>query len=765
MHQSYSILEFAKIKEMLLPFAKTETGKSLISSIDDFIPKSELDESLKKVDEAMMLILRYGQMPIFNLADIDPYLALVSKGGCLTIEQLVRISSLIECEQEVKKFLLPKEFTKLNEIIIHLKDISPLKKEIERVISPNLEIYDDASNELRSIRRDIRRREKEMEKTLSTLIEQNQEFLTTKVLTLKNGHYVLPVNISYKNKVKGIIQDVSNSGMTAFIEPESIVSINNILMSLKNDEKEEIMRILKELSAYVDSFRNDLSEANRAIAELDFIQAKALFGNSKGCHIASISSDKSIILKQAKHPLLDVAHVVPNDFLLNSGERVIIISGPNAGGKTVALKTLGLLSYMHQCGLPIPVEEGSSLPYFTHIYVDIGDSQSISDNLSTFSGHIKNISSILNVAGGNDLVLLDEVGTGTSPKEGEAIAYAVVVSLLKKHCYALISSHFEGLKAYALNEKEVRNASMLFDEFDLTPTYVLKMGLPGESYGLEVAKRFGLPEETLQIAREYVKKDVSPSITDAIKKLSEEIKEAEKIKANNLKVAAEQEEKENKLDRYAKTLEGKEARLNEKYAQEKEELLEKYKEELDEMIESLKKEGTKIGEIKKAKEMFDEVEEDEKFNDSLSVGDWVDVPSFYVSGKLVNLKGNKATIITEEGLTIETTKERIKKGDEPIIKKKRMETQKNIDHIEESLPLELNILGYRAEEGKEAIINYLDRCRVKGYKRVRIIHGFGTGALRKVTTEYLSSHKEFVEKFEPAGPGEGGGGATIVYLK
>jgi DNA mismatch repair protein MutS2 len=301
-----------------------------------------------------------------------------------------------------------------------------LEKDIHKVIAPDLTIYDNASPKLKSVRLAITHLENEMKKKLGFVLDANKVYLSDTTLTIKNGHYVLPVANAYKNKVKGIVQDVSGSGETTFIEPEVLVEMNNKMVELRNDEREEIRRLLAELSSEIASVAEPVLLNNKMIGYLDFVQAKALYADETKSHVAKMVKEPTIDLQNARHPLIDPKKVVANDFRLNEKTSLIVISGPNAGGKTVALKTLGICVLMSQSGLAIPCDEGATLSYFKHIYVDIGDSQSLSDNLSTFSGHMANIASILTAVGGRDLVLLDEVGTGTSPKEGEAIAFAVI---------------------------------------------------------------------------------------------------------------------------------------------------------------------------------------------------------------------------------------------------------------------------------------------------------------------------------------------------
>ena len=459
MQNVYEVLEWDKVKSRLEALCKTEIGKKRASNLT-MLKEEELKKEQSFLSEASYCLSLYGNLPLDVSSDLSQEVRMASKGYTLSIVTLERVASDVTTANEVKSFLTKGEdIPLLKEYASKIPDLLFLEKDIHKVIAPDLSIYDNASPTLKHIRIAIARLEKDMVSKLGYVLEQNKVYLSDTTLTMKNGHYVLPVSNSYKSKVKGIVQDISSSGNTTFIEPELLVSMNNKMVELQNNEKEEIARLLGELSKEVGGAGESLIQSNAALGYLDFLQAKATLGAKMKGHIASFSDDGSIDLRAFRHPLLDPEKVVPNDFSISPKRRVIIISGPNAGGKTVALKSLGMAALMNQCGLFVPAEQGAMLPYFKNIFLDIGDSQSLSDNLSTFSAHMSNLGQIASRVGGRDLVLLDEVGTGTSPKEGEAIAYGVVRFLLSKHCCALISSHFEGLKAYAMSEERVENAA------------------------------------------------------------------------------------------------------------------------------------------------------------------------------------------------------------------------------------------------------------------------------------------------------------------
>ncbi len=769
MQNAFTVLEFDKIREKLASCCKTEQGKRKARGLS-ILPLEELEKEKKNLAEALFCLSRYGSFPLDVSSDLEKDIALAEKGYVLSIETLERVAHDILTSEDMRRYFLSAEDCPLlKEKAANLPQLLTIEKEIHKVIAPDLSIFDSASPALKRIRIAIARLEKDMVSKLGFVLEQNKVYLSDATLTIKNGHYVLPVNNSYKSKVKGIVQDVSSSGNTTFIEPELLVSMNNKMVELQGQEKEEIHRLLGQLSAMVGGSGESFLILNESLGYFDLLQAKSLYGDALKGHIASLSKEGEIELLRLRHPLLDQDKVVPNDFILSPSKKVIIISGPNAGGKTVALKTLGMACLMHQCGMMVSASQGAVLPYFKNIFVDIGDSQSLSDNLSTFSAHMSNLAEIASRVGGKDLVLLDEVGTGTSPKEGEAIAYGVVRFLLEKHCYALISSHFEGLKAYAMGESRVENASMLFDKANLAPTYVLQMGLPGESYGLTVASRYGIDPKIITYAKSYNEGKGDFSLEEAIAKLSALAKENSDLKDRNLKQEAALSLKEKELLSKEKVISQREEKLLASVEEEKGRIIKKAKEEVDDLIASLQSPEVKLHQAIEAKRKLAELEEkkikEESFSGKVGVGDYVSMPSLGIEGRIKEEDGKKITIVSAEGMSFHTTKDRVVKIAQPVSKKVSMKGNV-LDKVGEgSLSLQLNLIGMHVDEALSSLDSYLDKCRLKGFKRVKIVHGFGSGALRNAVHDYLRKHSSFVESFELGGEYEGGGGATVVHLK
>ncbi len=766
MLDTYKVLEFSLIQGRIVEKCKTERGKELTLSLEMSTNKDELQKSLNKLDEMMNLISRYGALPIHNSVHILKLIELAKKTALLTPNDLNFVLNDIETSNKIieqfDKYSL--SFPLIREIIFSMKELSSLEKAIKKVITQSLTVSDNASPKLKEIRQKIKSLESGLNSKVSSLAYSYSTYLNDGNVTIRDGHFVLPVKTAYKNKVLGIIYDVSDSGNTTFIEPLELVQLNNDIASKKIEENEEVRKILKELTALVLLQEDEVIHNNLVIGELDFLSAKALYALEDDMHIAKLSNKKEVHLYDARHPLIDKSKVVSNEYHLDEEKRIVIISGPNAGGKTVSLKTVGLLSLMNQCGLAIPVKEGA-LGIFSHIYLDIGDNQSLSDNLSTFSGHMKNIADILSVTGGNDLVLLDELGTGTDPKEGEIIALTILKELEKKHSLAMISSHYSKIKEYAYLSKNIENSSMLFDEKNLLPTYIYKYQTPGKSYGFEVAERYGISKEAIETTKEEFLKDDKNDFEELLTKLQKQIDENERIRRNNLHERENLEKERKTLENAQKNVQNQKDHLLEDVKKEKERILNELNGEVNQIIKSLSGGELKLHEAIELKKKVDALKDEEieiTYNEEIDINDYVSVPSLNLEGKVIRLKGNKAHIITIEGIEMDVSKDKLHKVDAPKVSHVKSKSYNYENKINTNVGLELNIIGLHKDEAKEALIKYLDNCKIKNIKQVRIIHGFGNGILRKMVHEYLSTLKGV--KYRLGDINEGGGGATVVIL-
>lgn len=764
MQDIYQTFEFYKIKEMLNEYTKTSLAHKRIDSLVMYSSFSEVENALEDLNEMTSIIFRFGPLPIQNSVDAIEMIEMAKKTGILTPHDFHMIDNdimtMIALNDYIKK--IDVSYPRIQLKISSFKDLSNLQHEIHRVITTSLTVDDKASGRLLEIRTDLKKLTRQLESKAASLAYQYQDYLSDDNPTIRDGHFVLPVKTAYKSKVLGAIYDISDTGNTTFIEPLEIITLNNQITGLKVEENEEVRRILKALTNLLLIQEDEVINNNKIIAELDFISAKALFGKEINGEIATLSNKKQIIeLIDARHPLLDKTKVVSNSYHFDEDKRIVIISGPNAGGKTVSLKVVGLLVLMNQCALPLPVSK-AELSYFNHIYIDIGDNQSISDNLSTFSAHMSHIGEIARLAKGRDLVLIDELGTGTDPKEGEAIALGVIKSLIRSHSFSFISSHFSSLKEFALTHPNIENSSMIFDEEKLVPTYIFKMGAPGKSYGLEVAARYGVDSSIIKEAKEYIASNHNERSDELILTLQKKVESATRIEEalKKEKLEVEQEAKRLHIDR--KNLEEKREKLLSSVEVEKQELIDDTKREIEEIMKALSGGDVKLHDVIALKKKVEDLEaknELENFKEDIKVGDHVSIPSLEIYGIVKRIKGDKATINSDSGISLEIDTSRLHKVAKAEIR--TVIKKKNITELDlRTVPLELNIIGLHVDEGKEKLIKYLDDCRMKHMSKVRIIHGFGSGALRKMVHTYLSTQKDLT--YQLADGYEGGGGATVV---
>ncbi|MCQ2802916.1 MAG: Smr/MutS family protein [Bacilli bacterium] len=765
MQNIYETFEFNKVREAIAELCKSEIGKAKILSLEKLDDKESVLLALNENKEMLSLLTRFPLLPLSNSVNILSLIDLAKKSGLFSIRDISLIKEDISSSLKLIAYFnkVEGEYPLLRNKISHFVDLSQMEKEIKKAITPNLTIDDKATPTLKAIRDKLRNLEENLNSKVISIASKYSANMSDSNVTIRDGHFVLPIKTSDKNKVLGIIYDVSSSGNTTFIEPLEIVQLNNDIATLKVEENAEIRKILKQLTNMVLLQEDEVRNNNLIIGELDFLASKTLFALKNDMHLLELSDKQEIHLYNARHPNIDPKVVVSNDFHFDENKRIVVISGPNAGGKTVSLKTVGIIALMFLSGLYVPVSEGK-MGYFNNIYVDIGDNQSLSDNLSTFSAHMKQVAEILDVVKGKDLVLFDELGTGTDPKEGEALALACIQYLENKHCIGLISSHFDKVKQYALSSETVENSSLLFDEDKLSPTYIYKYSIPGKSYGLDVASRYGVKKEVVDNARNLLSKD-DTSISDLINKLSILSLENENMKKENELKKAELEKKEKEILNDQELIKNQRAHLLESVKEEKEKLLKELEKEISEIKKEITNKDIKLHELNQANDkvnkLRDEVEE-EHFNEEIAISNYVSVPSINMNGTVTRIKGNKAYIVSDEGMGFEVELSRLHKEIRRENKKSR-NIAHYVEQIDTSLKLELNIIGLHRDEALEQLIKYIDKCRVRSFKTVRIIHGFGNGILRKMTHEYLDKQKDLTYRLGDIN--EGGGGATVVNFK
>jgi len=772
MYTDISILEFDKILQMLRRYVTTDLGKSEVLFIEPTNHQNQIEIMLGEVQEAKTMIERYDETPLDGVLNVKDALKRSKIGSVLQIEELLRIVSLIDAAsksnafiKKIRQLLIPS--TLLNHYYDELMTHPLLKKTIELCIDDRGQIYDDASDELASIRKKIHVSEKRVEEKMASLLKTEQTKLTDSIITIRNNRLVLPVKAEYKNSFKGIIHDQSSSKETVFIEPMSCVEINNQLQTLFLEEKDAIEKILARLSYEVSLCADELENNLRLYTILDIIFGKAKFALANQ-HEAPILTANEIELINARHPLIPREVVVPNTISFFQ-YHTIVITGPNTGGKTVALKTLGLLSIMVQSGLLIPVDIGSKTMIFNHIFADIGDEQSIEQSLSTFSSHITKIIKILRSIEENSLILLDELGSGTDPKEGASLAISILDYIRNKSVFAMVTTHYPELKMYAYDLEDTVNASVEFDIESLKPTYRLQIGIPGTSNALDIASRLGLMEEIIEHARS-VSMQFDNDTMILMKKLEKQSiamqKEMDELLLKRKAIEAEKSE----LD--ASIIVSKQ-KYNQKLAQidnKKEQILTKTKEaamriiaELDELKKSADFKEHELARMKhEVKQLSIDEEKYLKLNHrQIALGDVVNVIPFQKYGVVTKQRGLHEYVVQMGVLTGIYSEKDLEFVDK---KSETKATSSGTVITQSDLRVELDLRGKRFEEAMDALDKYIDNCLMNHLEFAYIIHGYGTGALRKGVLDYLKKSST-VKSYRPGGMNEGGSGVTVISFR
>ena len=508
------VLEFNLIKEKLVKLAVMDINKRALGDLSFSTSKDYLKEELERTDEALRLLHTHGAPSLYNISDITTSLERLEKNSYLSINELYNIRLLLKGVKEIRNYykkVTKKDYLYFTSLVNSSLELTSIAERLDKVLNEDKGIKDDASLTLKKIRQELFESEGKIKDKLKEIIAKYSTLLNDTNIHYKNNKYVLALNASNKYKLGGIIIEESSSGYTSYVEPEVTYKISQRINKLKQTENEEIIKILKNLSNYIVNYIDELTINYNVVVDFDYKFAKAKYAKEINAKKATIEEDR-LVLKGARHPLIRQDEVIANDFILGGDTgKVLIISGPNAGGKTVALKTLGLLSYMNQCGLLISVDHEARLPIFTNFYADIGDSQSIIDSLSTFTSHISNIIEIIDNSSSNSLILLDELGSGTNPSEGEALAMAIIDYLSKSNSYLLTTTHYDNLKAFAASNNNLRISAMEFDNTSIKPTFRLLDNEIGKSYAFEIARRKGLNEEIIKKANEYQEEYASSS--------------------------------------------------------------------------------------------------------------------------------------------------------------------------------------------------------------------------------------------------------------
>lgn len=778
------VLEFNKVKEQLLTHVSSSLGKELVEKL---IPLTDFDEVVRKqeeTDEAAQVLRLKGNIPLGGIFDIRPQIKRSAIGGMLSPQELMQVSSTIHASRMMRKFI---EDTGEEEISIpilmnfaeRIIVLAELEEAIRMAIDDNGAVLDSASDTLRFLRNQLRTKEARVRERLESMIRSSsaQKMLSDAIITIRNDRFVIPVKQEYRGHYGGIIHDQSASGQTLFIEPQAIVQLNNELQDIRVKEQQEIERILIELSGRVGENTDELETIVEVLGDLDFIFAKARYGKRIKASKPKMNHEGRIKLLKARHPLIPINEVVPNDITLGGEYSTIVITGPNTGGKTVTLKTVGLCTLMAQAGLQIPAMDGSEMAVFSSVFADIGDEQSIEQNLSTFSSHMVNIVDILDHVDFQSLVLFDELGAGTDPGEGAALAISILDEVYNRGAQVIATTHYPELKAYGYNREGVINASVEFDIETLSPTYKLLIGVPGRSNAFEISKRLGLKENVINTARSHLSSDTNQveSMIGALEKSKKQadieleeahelLRQAEKLHKDLQKQVMEYYERKDELIEKAK----------EKAAQ----IVNKAKYESEEIISSLRKlqfeknvevkEHELIESKRRLEEAAPKLEQKKKVRNEKNAkhvykaGDEVKVLSFDQKGQLIEKVSEH-----EWQVQIGILKMKVHEKDLEFMKsEKKVETRPiaTVKGKDFHVNLELDLRGERYEDALMKVEKYIDDALLAGYPRVSIIHGKGTGALRQGVQEYLRNNRS-VKRIRFGDAGEGGTGVTIVEFK
>ncbi len=766
-----TVLEFPKILAQIKSYAETDLGKINVMGIEATNNSELIQVWLNEVFEAKTMIERFDTSPMGGVLNVAEPIKRASLGSTLSIEDLLNIVSLVEAVANNQRYIrkirqLEIPCMTLNHYYDELVTLSVIKTEIDKCIDVKGQVYDDASEELSTIRKKLVVNQKRVTEKMDSLLKSESQKLTDSIITIRNNRLVLPVKAEFKNSFKGIIHDQSSSRETVFIEPMGCVEINNLIQTLYLQESDAIEKILARLSGIVGDHADELMSNFNILTTLDVIFAKAKYSIATDCTKPEIT-ENTIHLIKGRHPLISKELVVSNT--IHFGRyRSIIITGPNTGGKTVALKLLGLLSVMVQSGLLIPVNEGSKTMVFSNIFADIGDEQSIEQSLSTFSSHITKIIKILELVDSKSLVLLDELGSGTDPKEGASLAISIMDYLRESKAYTMVTTHYPEMKLYAFNLDDTVNASVEFDIDTLRPTYRLQIGTPGTSNALEIAKRLGLRDDIIDHAKK-VSLSFDNQTSVLMKKLEiqsiELNQEIDDYKSKKNALELRNHEIQKMLDQ-TKQDQNKAYVELEKY---KAEIIEKTKEEAMALIKELdvmrKQENFKEHELAKLKHDIKNLGTDpilmKKINQKkISVGDIVTVIPYQKQGIVMKLVGANKYEIQMGILTSVFTEDQLEYSD----RKSSDQKVKVSVTRSSSAKVELDLRGMRYEEAMMALEKHIDDCLINNLEFTYIIHGYGTGALRKGVQELIRKNKQ-IKSSRVGGEGEGGSGVTVLYFK
>ncbi|MGN1282225.1 MAG: endonuclease MutS2 [Limosilactobacillus sp.] len=788
-HKIIETLEFEQIKGRVAHHLVSAAGKRELAALMPATDYQTVDTWLTETTDGADILRLEGGLPLPKLADIKPQMKRLKIGANLNGTELAQVTKVLQASLSVQNFFEQMREKKiklrvLEQTVDRLVTIPSVTTRLVRSVDPDGRINDEASAKLHGIRQLISKTENEIRQQMAQYTQgKSAKYLSEPIVTVRNDRFVIPVLARYRNKFGGVVHDQSASGQTLYIEPGAVMEDNNHLRQAQIEEKQEVLRVLAELSALISPYRHDILNNEQILGHLDFINAKAVYAHELKASLPLLSADNQVNLRKAWHPLIARDQAVANDIKLGGDYQAVIITGPNTGGKTITLKTLGIIQLMGQAGLFIPAQEGSTIGVFDNVFADIGDEQSLEQNLSTFSGHMDNVKTILDQLTANSLVLLDELGAGTDPKEGAALAMAILDEIGQRGSLVMITTHYPELKVYGYDRAKTINASMEFDQATLQPTYRLLLGIPGRSNGLEIAKRLGIGPAIISEAQSLVSddsQDLNAMIGDLVEQRKQAREESERLAKLVAQNQADQEELNQKLDRFNEQrdqlLERARSQANHQVAQ--------AKRKADRIIHHLRQleiqqgAGVKENQLMDAQGALNALHQDNprlqhnsvlkraKEKHDLHKGDAVLVKSYGQHGELLSRRGNHKWEVQIGILKMEIDErdlEKVAKQDLPKEKQQRTGHRAVKTTQTRKTSARLDLRGHRYEEAMGELSNFIDHALLNNLGTVTIIHGKGTGALRKGTQQYLQSNPR-VKSFSYAAPNAGGDGATIVNL-
>lgn len=780
-------LEYNRIIKQLSDLAITAPAKEQALTL---MPSSNFDEVKKSIDQTRVLsnILRVkGPMPITDFKDVRASLKRLKVKANLNGEELGNIFLILSLAKDVSQFTADLEEREIDTRLIEktLKNLAipeDLFKKLNQAIEYDGTVKDTASSKLMQLRHDIQSNETDIKNHMNDYISgKHTQYLSENIVTIRDGRYVLPVKQEYKNKFGGVVHDQSASGQTLFVEPQAVLVLNNRQQNLMAQERQEIHRILIELSELAGMYQKEIKNNADALTQLDFLSAKSKLAKAMKATEPVLNQDHVIKLRKARHPLIDPKKVVPNNIELGTSFDTMLITGPNTGGKTITLKTLGLLQLMAQAGLFITAEEGSQLTVFNEIYADIGDEQSIEQSLSTFSSHMDQIIKIMKDVTEDDLALIDELGAGTDPEEGASLAIAILDDLRGAQAKIAITTHYPELKLYGYNRARTTNASMEFDLKKLAPTYRLRIGIPGQSNAFAIAHQLGMNEAVVDKARSLMN-DEDSDINKMIERLTEQTKAAEQLhetlKQNVDQSVTLKRQLQNGLDWYNQQVQ----KQLEKAQEKADEMLAKKRQKADKIINDLEEQRRAGGQVRtnkviEAKGALNKLEREnqnlaqnkvlqrEKRRHDVSVGDTVKVLSYGQQGVITKKLADHEFEVQIGILKVKVTDRDVEKISTQAAPKKAERAVRSSRGLRSTrASSELDLRGQRYEEALTNLDRYIDSSLLAGLNTVTIIHGIGTGAIRNGVQQYLKRNRH-VKSYNYAPANQGGTGATIVHLQ